>query len=91
MTAEIDTLVIMMRPWMSYATALEHVHACASNKRNACDYLVFAAPALAVSAVVSCSLDFLVALQAFLTVVGNCTCWFAAYRIYTAAQEEKAA
>lgn len=36
-------------------------------------------------------LDFLVALQAFLTVFGNCTCWLAAYRIYAAAQEEKAA
>jgi hypothetical protein len=35
------------------------------------------------------SLDFLVALQAFLTVVGNCTCWLAAYRIYSAAQAEK--
>lgn len=34
-------------------------------------------------------LDFLVALQAFLTVVGNCTCWIAAYRIYTAAQAEQ--
>uniref|UniRef100_A0A383VL26 Ycf49-like protein n=2 Tax=Tetradesmus obliquus TaxID=3088 RepID=A0A383VL26_TETOB len=34
-------------------------------------------------------LDFLVALQAFLTVVGNCTCWLAAYRIYSAAQAEK--
>lgn len=36
-------------------------------------------------------LDFLVALQAFLTVVGNCTCWFAAWRIYTAAQAEQQA
>jgi hypothetical protein len=36
-------------------------------------------------------LDFLVALQAFLTVVGNCTCWWAAWRIYDAAQAEKAA
>jgi hypothetical protein len=26
-------------------------------------------------------LEFLVALQAFLTVVGNCTCWIAAYRL----------
>ncbi|KAF6250621.1 hypothetical protein COO60DRAFT_1570198 [Scenedesmus sp. NREL 46B-D3] len=33
-------------------------------------------------------LDFLVALQAFLTVLGNCTCWLAAYRIYSAAQAE---
>jgi hypothetical protein len=32
-------------------------------------------------------LEFLVALQAFLTVVGNCTCWIAAYRIYKGAQE----
>eukprot|EP00878_Enallax_costatus_P008426 GHUV01008807.1.p1 GENE.GHUV01008807.1~~GHUV01008807.1.p1 ORF type:complete len:191 (+),score=26.79 GHUV01008807.1:75-647(+) len=35
-------------------------------------------------------LDFLVAVQAFLTVVGNCTCWYAAYRIYEAAQAQKA-
>jgi hypothetical protein len=35
-------------------------------------------------------LQFLVALQAFLTVVGNFTCWAAAYRLYTAAQAEKA-
>lgn len=35
-------------------------------------------------------LDFLVALQAFLTVVGNCTCMWAAYRIYAAAQAESA-
>jgi hypothetical protein len=34
-------------------------------------------------------LDFLVALQAFLTVVGNFTCWAAAYRIYAAAQDAK--
>jgi hypothetical protein len=34
-------------------------------------------------------LDFLVALQAFLTVVGNFTCWLAAYRIYAAAQEQQ--
>lgn len=27
-------------------------------------------------------LEFLVALQAFLTIVGNATCWIAAYRIY---------
>ncbi len=33
-------------------------------------------------------LDFLVALQAFLTVVGNCTCWWAAYRIYAASKAE---
>ena len=31
-------------------------------------------------------LDFLVALQAALTVAGNCTCWLAAYRIYRAAK-----
>jgi hypothetical protein len=35
-------------------------------------------------------LDFLVALQAFLTVVGNTTCMWAAYRIYAAAQAESA-
>ena len=33
-------------------------------------------------------LDFLVALQAFLTVVGNSTCMLAAYRIYAGAQAE---
>ena len=32
-------------------------------------------------------LQFLVAVQAALTVAGNCTCWLAAYRIYTWAQE----
>jgi hypothetical protein len=31
-------------------------------------------------------LDALVALQAFLTVFGNCTCAWAAYRIYVDAQ-----
>ncbi|GFR39947.1 hypothetical protein Agub_g24 [Astrephomene gubernaculifera] len=35
-------------------------------------------------------LEFLVVLQSALTVVGNCTCWLAAYRIYTAAVAEKA-
>eukprot|EP00195_Chlamydomonas_chlamydogama_P011218 CAMPEP_0202895414 /NCGR_PEP_ID=MMETSP1392-20130828/4625_1 /ASSEMBLY_ACC=CAM_ASM_000868 /TAXON_ID=225041 /ORGANISM="Chlamydomonas chlamydogama, Strain SAG 11-48b" /LENGTH=123 /DNA_ID=CAMNT_0049580423 /DNA_START=317 /DNA_END=688 /DNA_ORIENTATION=- len=35
------------------------------------------------------SLEFLVVLQAFLTVLGNCTCWLAAYRIYEGAQNEK--
>jgi hypothetical protein len=34
-------------------------------------------------------LDFLVALQAALTVVGNCTCWLAAYRIFAAARDER--
>uniref|UniRef100_A0A7S0WYT1 Ycf49-like protein n=1 Tax=Chlamydomonas leiostraca TaxID=1034604 RepID=A0A7S0WYT1_9CHLO len=33
-------------------------------------------------------LEFLVALQAFLTVVGNCTCALAAFRIWQGAQEE---
>ncbi|PRW56088.1 ycf49 isoform X1 [Chlorella sorokiniana] len=33
-------------------------------------------------------LQFLVALQAFLTVVGNCTCWWAAYRIYQWSEQE---
>lgn len=33
-------------------------------------------------------LDFLVALQAFLTMVGNFTCWWAAYRIYVGAKAE---
>jgi len=33
-------------------------------------------------------LQFLVALQAALTVVGNCTCWWAAYRIYQWAEQE---
>ena len=32
-------------------------------------------------------LQFIVALQAALTVVGNFTCWAAAYRIYQGAQE----
>ena len=36
-------------------------------------------------------LQFLVALQAALTVVGNFTCWLAAYRIYAAAQQEQGA
>jgi hypothetical protein len=36
-------------------------------------------------------LDFLVAIQAGLTVVGNATCWVAAYRIYQAAKAEQGA
>eukprot|EP00879_Flechtneria_rotunda_P008560 GHRR01008970.1.p1 GENE.GHRR01008970.1~~GHRR01008970.1.p1 ORF type:complete len:188 (+),score=52.05 GHRR01008970.1:76-639(+) len=36
-------------------------------------------------------LDFLVSLQALLTVVGNFTCWIAAYRIFAAAQAETSA
>ncbi|KAI8474129.1 MAG: hypothetical protein J3K34DRAFT_383348 [Monoraphidium minutum] len=36
-------------------------------------------------------LDFLVALQAGLTVIGNFTCWAAAYRIYAAARQEQGA
>jgi hypothetical protein len=39
----------------------------------------------------SLELDFLVAIQAGLTVVGNVTCWIAAYRIYTAAKAEQGA
>eukprot|EP00890_Picochlorum_soloecismus_P000645 jgi/Picsp_1/1581/NSC_05059-R1_protein len=35
----------------------------------------------------STDVQFLVALQAFLTVVGNFTCWIAAYRIYQGSQE----
>ena len=35
-------------------------------------------------------LDGIVALQAGLTVVGNGTCWLAAYRIYKASQVEEA-
>jgi hypothetical protein len=35
------------------------------------------------------SLQFLVALQAGLTVVGNFTCWWAAYRIYQGAQPQQ--
>lgn len=34
-------------------------------------------------------LGFLVVLQASLTIVGNATCWAAAYYIYQGAQEEK--
>lgn len=34
-------------------------------------------------------LQFLVALQAALTVVGNCTCWAAAYRIYQWSQQRE--
>ncbi|KXZ42045.1 hypothetical protein GPECTOR_217g452 [Gonium pectorale] len=34
-------------------------------------------------------LEFLVVVQSALTVVGNCTCWLAAYRIYEAAMAEK--
>ncbi|KAG2430528.1 hypothetical protein HXX76_010051 [Chlamydomonas incerta] len=34
-------------------------------------------------------LEFLVVVQSALTVIGNCTCWWAAYRIYEAAQAEK--
>jgi hypothetical protein len=33
-------------------------------------------------------LDLLVALQAFLTVVGNFTLWLAAYRIYRGGEDE---
>ncbi|KAK9807762.1 hypothetical protein WJX72_008503 [[Myrmecia] bisecta] len=33
-------------------------------------------------------LDFLVAVQAGLTWIGNATCWWAAYRIYAGAQQE---
>lgn len=36
-------------------------------------------------------LEWLVVLQAALTVVGNCTCWAAAFRLYDAAMAEKAA
>lgn len=39
----------------------------------------------------STELEALVALQAGLTVVGNFTCWAAAYRIYQAARQEKSA
>lgn len=35
----------------------------------------------------STDVQFLVALQAFLTVIGNFTCWIAAYRIYQGSQE----
>jgi hypothetical protein len=35
-------------------------------------------------------LEFLVTLQAGLTVMGNFTCWLAAYRIYQSAQAEGA-
>jgi len=35
----------------------------------------------------SSDVQFLVALQAFLTVLGNFTCWIAAYRIYQGSQE----
>lgn len=55
---------------------------------DTCHALDFAA-SLAVLLLCPADLDFLVALQAFLTVVGNCTCWFAAWRIYTAAQAEQ--
>ncbi|GLC46704.1 hypothetical protein PLESTB_001354400 [Pleodorina starrii] len=34
-------------------------------------------------------LEFLVVVQSALTVIGNCTCWWAAYRIYEAAMAEK--
>jgi len=34
-------------------------------------------------------LQLLVSMQAGLTVLGNFTCWLAAYRIYEAAQTEK--
>lgn len=34
-------------------------------------------------------LDWMPALQAGLTVMGNVTCWIAAYRIYQAAEEER--
>lgn len=34
-------------------------------------------------------LEFLVALQAFLTVVGNCTMWAAAWRLHTTARAAK--
>lgn len=33
-------------------------------------------------------LEFLVALQAVLTIIGNTTCWIAAYRIYTFADQD---
>jgi hypothetical protein len=35
-------------------------------------------------------LDLLVALQAFLTVVGNCTLWVAAYRLYKGGKDSAA-
>jgi hypothetical protein len=35
-------------------------------------------------------LDLLVALQALLTVVGNCTLWVAAYRLYTGGKDKAA-
>jgi hypothetical protein len=48
-------------------------------------------PAAAAAACASpAELDFLVALQAFLTVVGNCTLWWAAWRVFTATQAEQA-
>lgn len=34
-------------------------------------------------------LQFLVALQAALTVMGNCTCWAAAYRIYQWSEQQE--
>ncbi|GIL44003.1 hypothetical protein Vafri_1588 [Volvox africanus] len=34
-------------------------------------------------------LEFLVVVQSALTVIGNCTCWLAAYRIYEGAMAEK--
>lgn len=34
-------------------------------------------------------LEFLVALQAFLTIVGNTTCWIAAYRIYQSSVQQE--
>ncbi|KAI8112820.1 hypothetical protein M9434_004140 [Picochlorum sp. BPE23] len=34
-------------------------------------------------------LEFLVALQAFLTIVGNTTCWIAAYRIYQSSVQQQ--
>ncbi|GBF92852.1 ycf49 [Raphidocelis subcapitata] len=36
-------------------------------------------------------LDFMVAMQAALTVIGNATCWLAAYRIYAAAKAQPGA
>lgn len=55
-----------------------------------CVRLCCACASAVAAAVAGADLDFLVALQAFLTVVGNCTCWLAAYRIFTAAQAQKA-
>jgi hypothetical protein len=64
----------------SSATAASAAFSAAGAGAGAAAYLI-----------ISSELDFLVALQAFLTVVGNCTCWWAAWRIYTAAQAEQQA